>query len=46
MNVRKVFGGDATLRQITEAVDIRNENPRINNKTEWGHLDLPRLTVE
>ena len=46
VKVRQVFGGDATLRQITEAVDIRRENSQINNKKEWGHLDLPRIRVE
>ena len=37
--------GDATLRQVTEAIDIRKEGS-INNKMEWGHVDLPRLTIE
>ena len=43
--VRQVFGEDTTLRQITEAIDIRREGS-INNTMEWGHTDLPRLTIE
>ena len=34
------------MRQITEALTIKNENPQINNKKEWGHLDLPRIGIE
>ena len=43
--VKQVFGEDTNLRQITEAIDIRREGS-INNKMEWGHTDLPRLTIE
>ena len=46
MRIRKVFGEDATMRQITEAITIKNENPQINSKEEWGHLDLPRIRIE
>ena len=45
-NVRGVYGQDATLRQIAEAVDIRREGAKINNKTEWNSINLPRLAVE
>ena len=45
-NVRTVYGQDATLRQIAEAVDIRREGARINNKTEWNNINLPRLVVQ
>ena len=45
-NVRSVYGQDATLRQIAEAVDIRREGARINNKTEWNNINLPRLVVQ
>ena len=45
-SVRDVYGQDATLRQVTEAVDIRREKPAINNKMEWGNTNLPRLTIE
>ena len=44
--MRDVFGQDATLRQVTEAVDIRREKPGINNKMEWGNTNLPRLAIE
>ena len=46
MRIRKVFGEDATMRPITEAITIKNENPQINSKEEWGHLDLPRIRIE
>ena len=45
-NVREVFGKDATLRQISEAVDIRREKAGMNNKFEWGHTSLPKLGWE
>ena len=45
-NVRDVYGQDATLRQIAEAVDIRREQASINNKMEWGNLNLPRIVVQ
>ena len=45
-DVRNVYGQDATLRQIAEAVDIRREGASINNKTEWNNTNLPRLAVE
>ena len=45
-SVRDVFGQDATLRQITEAVDIRRESASINNKMEWGNSNLPSLVVQ
>ena len=43
--IRQVFGEDTTLRQVTEAIEIRREGS-INNKMEWGHTDLPRLAIE
>merc|ERR1711963_1287974 len=43
--VRQVFGNDATLRQLTESIDIKREDNTINNKTEWNHTSLPRLGV-
>ena len=45
-NVREIFGRDATLRQITEAVDIKRERAQMNNKLEWGNFNLPKLAVE
>ena len=44
-NVREIFGSDATLRQITEAVDIKRERARMNNKQEWGNFNLPKLGI-
>ena len=34
--VRKGFRGDATLIQITKALDINHEMPTINEKEEWA----------
>ena len=45
-NVRGVYGNDASMRQITEAVDIRRERAGINNKMEWGHARMPRIIME
>ena len=44
--VRDIFGEDATLRQVSEAVDIKREKAEINSKQEWGHTGLPRLVLE
>jgi len=44
--VRDVFGSDAALGQVTEAVDIRRESSGMNNKGEWGDTSLPRLVME
>ena len=44
--VKDVFGEDATLRQVSEAVDIKRENAEMNSKQEWGHTGLPRLILE
>jgi hypothetical protein len=42
-----VFGDDAMLRQVTEAVLIsRTQSSRlINNKNEWNHVSIPRAVV-
>ena len=34
-----------TLKQVTEAMDIRREG-NTNNKMEGGHTELPRLAIE
>ena len=34
--------GDAMLRQITEAVNIRENVPDLNNKEEWGNSNVPK----
>ena len=41
-NVREIFGKDATLRQITEATDIRREEAGMNNKFECGAHKTPQ----
>ena len=45
MNVTGVFSGDALLRQLTEAVQIRHSLNSINNKEEWNHLRLPGISL-
>ena len=44
-DVTDIFGNDATLRQITEATDIRRERARMNNQLEWGNFNLPKLAI-
>ena len=41
--MKQIFGNDATLRQVTEAMDIKREENAINNKTEWNHTNLSTL---
>ena len=43
MEVLKVFGGDALLRQVSEAVQIREESGQMNRKQEWRQIQLPHL---
>jgi len=43
--VKQMFGNDATLRQVTEAIDIKRDENAINNKTERNQTSLPRLGV-
>ena len=42
MKVTGVYRGDATLRQITEAVRINNtpEHRLMNDRAEWGHTPM------
>ena len=35
-------GNDATLRQVTEAVLIKELNPELNTKEEWGNSNALR----
>ena len=45
--VRDVFGSDATLRQVTEAIYIRRECSGMNIEGEWRHTNLhSRLVME
>ena len=47
IKVRKAFRGDATLRQITESLNIRQEVPRMNGKEEWsGPLRFPQINID
>ena len=43
MEVLKVFGGDALLRQVSEAVQIREESGQMYRQQEWMMVQLPRL---
>ena len=43
MNVTGVHGNDAMLRQITEAVKIKNAENIINAKGEWNEPLLPHV---
>lgn len=47
MNVTNVFGHDAMLRQITEAVLINKSqsDKLINNKSEWNYVSIPRVAI-
>ena len=47
MNITGSFRGDAMLRQITEAVQIDNVEPRrlMNTKAEWNMTRVPRATI-
>ena len=48
MNVTGIYGYDAMLRQISEAVAIRNSDPKflMNNKSEWNHQVVPSCDSE
>ena len=43
MEVLKVFGDDALLRQVSEAVQIREESGQMNRQQEWRQIQLPHL---
>ena len=47
MNVTGVFGDDAMLRQVTEAVliSITQSSKLINNKNECNHVSIPRAVI-
>ena len=48
MNVTGIYGNDAMLRQISEAVAIRNSDPKflMNNKSEWNHQVVPQVVIQ
>ena len=43
--VRDIFESDATMRQVSEAIDIRREGSSMNGKGEWNHTSLLRLVM-
>ena len=48
MNVTDIYGNDAMLRQISEAVGIRHSDPKflMNNKSEWNHQVVPQVVIQ
>ena len=47
MNITGTFRNDPMLRQITEAVQIENEDPRklMNTRAEWNMTRVPRAVI-
>ena len=47
MNVTGVYRDDTMLRQISEAVRIRNSDPKnlLNNKSEWNIQNIPQVII-
>ena len=46
MRVTKVYSGDATKRQVSEAVQIQHARGAvINRKDEWRQVKLPRIQL-
>ena len=45
MEVTGVYGGDALLRQVSEAVQIRSTPRQMNRQEEWRQVRLPRLRL-
>ena len=46
MKVTGVFGGDATKRQVAEAVHIQHARGElINRQDEWRQVKLPRIEL-
>ena len=43
MEVLKSFRGDALLRQVSEAVQIREMKGQMNRQEEWRQIRLPHL---
>ena len=43
MEVTKVYRGDALLRQVGEAIQIRETPGQMNRQEEWRQIQLPRL---
>ena len=47
MNVTGIYRDDTMLRQISEAVRIRNTNPEnlLHNKSEWNIQNIPQVII-
>ena len=47
MDITGTFRNDPMLRQITEAVQINNEDQRrlMNTRAEWNMTRVPRATI-
>ena len=47
MKITGTFRNDPMLRQITEAVQIENEDPRklMNTRAEWNMTRVPRARI-
>ena len=42
IEILSTYPGDAMLRQISEAVNIKENRPDLNKKDEWGNSNVPR----
>ena len=45
MEVTGIYGGDATMRQVSEAVKIKHTHGQMNRQEEWRQIRLPRLAL-
>ena len=46
MKVTRVYSGDATKRQVSEAVQIRHAQGAVmNRQDEWRQVKLPRIQL-
>ena len=43
MEVLRVFGGDVLLRQVSEAVHIREKYGQMNRQQGWRQIQLPHV---
>ena len=42
MKITGHYANDAMIRQLTEAVIIKETDPSLNKKEEWGNRNVPR----
>lgn len=45
-DVAELFQKDSLLRQVSEAVRINKEKPKMNTKNEWNYITIPRAVIE